>query len=234
MWSYYGAKTNTVDLYPPPKYAKIIEPFAGTARYALKYWDKDVLLIDKYDVIIKIWKWLQVCSRADIIGMPRIKEGQNINNFKFDCEEARLLMGFCIGFGFMTPRHLATPKQRHRPNFQNYTLNRIANNLHKIRHWKMIHGSYEDVANETATWFIDPPYQFGGHAYKESNKNIDFKKLADWSLERGGQIIVCENSKADWLPFIPLAYHYTHNGHQHEVFYTNEKTSYGVQQLKIF
>ncbi len=63
MWSYYGAKTSIVDYYPKPKFDKIIEPFAGTARYALKYFDRDVLLVDKYDVIVKIWRWLQLSGR---------------------------------------------------------------------------------------------------------------------------------------------------------------------------
>lgn len=37
MWSYYGSKTKLVDLYPPPKTDKIIEPFCGSAKYSLKY-----------------------------------------------------------------------------------------------------------------------------------------------------------------------------------------------------
>lgn len=40
MWSYYGSKANVIGWYPPPMHDKIIEPFAGTARYALKYWDE--------------------------------------------------------------------------------------------------------------------------------------------------------------------------------------------------
>ena len=58
-----------------------------------------------------------------------------------------------------------------------------------------------DLENEEATWFIDPPYQFGGHEYKCSNKQIDFAKLAEWCEDRNGQAIVCENTKATWLPF---------------------------------
>ena len=48
MFSYYGSKSKLVDYYPPPKFDKIIEPFAGSARYSLKYWQNDILLIDKY------------------------------------------------------------------------------------------------------------------------------------------------------------------------------------------
>lgn len=54
MWSYYGSKTKLVDLYPPPKFDKIIEPFAGTAKYSMKYWENDVILIEKYDVVYNI------------------------------------------------------------------------------------------------------------------------------------------------------------------------------------
>ena len=71
MWSYYGSKTNMVDLYPPPKHDLIIEPFAGAAKYALKYFERDVLLIDSYDVVIRIWQWLQQCSKHDILSLPK-------------------------------------------------------------------------------------------------------------------------------------------------------------------
>lgn len=233
MWSYYGAKTNIVHLYPPPKYGKIIEPFAGTARYSLKYWDREVLLVDKYDVIIKIWKWLQQCSPGDILGLPRLKAGENINDFNFDCEDARLLMGFLIGFGFYSPRHSATVRLWQRPNQLNYSLNRIAGELHKIKHWQFECKSYEEVENECGTWFIDPPYQFGGHAYVIGNKDINFNQLAGWCNSREGQVIVCENNKADWMKFNPLIVQNVRTGKHAEVFWTNEPTSYGVKQLSL-
>lgn len=77
MFSYYGSKSKIVDLYQPPKFDKIIEPFAGSARYSLKY-------------------------------------------------------------------------------------------------------------------------------SKVNNKHLDYPSLAEWCESRKGQTIVCENTKADWLPFIPL------------------------------
>lgn len=235
MWSYYGAKTNVVHLYPPPKYGKIIEPFAGTARYALKNFDRDVLLVDKYDVIIKIWKWLQQCSPGDVLRLPRrIKPKESLENYSFDCEEAKMLMGFLVSYGVESPRINATHKHLHRPNFVNYSLMRIAANLFKIKHWQFECQSYEDIGNETATWFIDPPYQFGGHSYVCSNKDIDFKELGEWCRERSGQVLVCESSKADWLPFIPIGEHKGRTGMQKEVFWTNEPTSYGVKQETLF
>ena len=44
---YYGSKSKIVNKYPEPEYGKkIIEPFAGTAQYSLKYWDRDIVLIE--------------------------------------------------------------------------------------------------------------------------------------------------------------------------------------------
>ena len=74
MFSYYGAKTNIIDLYPIPKFDKIIEPFAGSARYSLKYFEKDILLVDKYPVIVEIWHFLQDASENDI---KKLLEGSN-------------------------------------------------------------------------------------------------------------------------------------------------------------
>lgn len=233
MWSYYGAKTNVIKHYPKPIYDKIIEPFAGTARYALEYFDLDVTLVDKYDVIVKIWKWLQQCSPSDILSLPRFQSGDNINSVKYDCEEARLLTGFLVGFGFTSPRDTATPRLRNRPGAQNYTIKKIASQIWKIKHWKIIHGSYEEIENDHVTWFIDPPYQFGGHCYVKNNKTIDYKHLSDWSMERQGQVIVCENQKATWLPFVPFITQNVLSGKNQECIWTNFDTKLGTQ-TKLF
>lgn len=211
----------------------IIEPFAGSARYALEYFDREILLVDKYDVIIKIWKWLQIAAPSDVMAIPNFKTGDNINNYKFDCEEQRMLAGFLIGFGFYSPRQTAKPRLRNRPGALIYTRNLIANSLFKIRHWKIQLGSYEDIENYNATWFIDPPYQFGGHCYKESNKKINFQALGEWCQTRNGQTIVCENSKANWLPFKPMITQRVLKGNCNEVIYSNEVTAFDNIQLKL-
>lgn len=54
MFSYYGSKSKLVNLYPEPLHDTIIEPFAGSARYSLKYWDKDIYLIEKDITLIKV------------------------------------------------------------------------------------------------------------------------------------------------------------------------------------
>ncbi len=104
MWGYYGSKSKIINRYPSPKYDTIIEPFAGTAQYSLKYFNKNIILIEKYPVIVKLWKWLQKCSKQDILGLPRLKCGENVDNFTWDCEEAKWLVGFIIAGAPSTPR----------------------------------------------------------------------------------------------------------------------------------
>lgn len=201
MFSYYGSKSKMVDYYPPPKHEKIIEPFAGSARYSLKYFENDILLLDKYEPIIKIWKWLQQCSPNDILKLPNLNTGENIKDYQFDCEEQKLFMGFIIKGGDYKARYTVSP---FRGGKLEPIKKKIADNLFKIKHWKIELGTYEELNNENATWFIDPPYQFGGHKYPCSNKKIDYALLRQWIEGRQGQVIVCENTKADWMNFLPL------------------------------
>ena len=198
MFSYYGSKSKVVDLYPSPKFGKIIEPFAGSARYSLKYFDREVILVDKYPVIVDLWKWLQQASEADILGLPDLEIGDDIRKFDL-CDGAKLLIGFCINGGSVTPKNIVC-------EFQNWNKDkrRIAKELYKIRHWKIIQCSYDEIENTEATWFIDPPYQFGGEHYKMPATDLDFQKLGEWCQSRNGHVIVCENTKANWLPFYAM------------------------------
>lgn len=205
MWSYYGSKSKIVDKYPKPIHDIIIEPFAGSARYSLKYWEKDVYLIDKYPVIVKIWKYLQQCSPNDILSLPKMKAGESTDDYRFDCNEQKWLMGFMVQQGVNAPRKTVSSV------FGNGKMEelierdkkRISENLYKIKHWKIKEGNYFDVKNVKGTWFIDPPYQFGGEYYHSSvnNKYINYSELSNWCMNRKGQTIVCENSKANWMDF---------------------------------
>ena len=64
--------------------------------------------------------------------------------------------------------------------------------------------SFEEVANQPATWFIDPPYIDKGKYYKYGSKDINYNFLKNWCQERQDQVIVCEDINASWLPFESL------------------------------
>lgn len=202
MFMYYGSKGNVIDCYPAPKYNRIIEPFAGSARYSLKHWKNDITIIDKYSVIADVWKYLQKSTEKDILNLPKLKSGECINDFDLTDIEKKFL-GFMIFVSGTTPTKKMTKFNGLVQN-QHLSLRRIAKQLYKIRHWEIVEGDYDNYPNEEATWFIDPPYQFGGEHYKENNKKIDFVYLANWCKSRKGQVIVCENTKATWMEFKPM------------------------------
>lgn len=229
MFSYYGSKSKVVDCYPKPKHGRVIEPFAGSARYALKYWENDVTINDKYEVIYGIWKYLKACSVNDIMKMPSLKIGDKIERDKFDCIEQAWLMSFIIKSGTCWPELVVSKfgvsSIERRKKF-------ISENLFKIQHWNVTNLDYTEIENEKATWFIDPPYQFGGHKYKYNK--IDFEKLSEWCKDRLGQAIVCENTKANWMDFKPIR---KMNGAKYtttEAIWSNEVTAYDMIQQQIF
>lgn len=231
MFSYYGSKSKVINYYPKPKHNTIIEPFAGSARYSLKYFENDVELYDKYDVVVGIWKYLQACSYNDIITLPKLKEGDKINRDDFDCIEQAWLMGFIINNGCATPM-LTVSKWG--AVVMEKQIKDIADQLYKIKHWKIELSSYNNIENKKATWFIDAPYQFGGHKYKHNSRKIDFKKLASYAKNRKGQVILCENTNADWMDFKPMTRMNGLRKTTTEAIWSNCETNYDNEQLDIF
>lgn len=219
MISYYGSKSKLVNLYPEPIHDKIIEPFAGSARYSLKYWDKDILLIDKYEPIIKMWHWLQQATEKDLDNLPILKHGESLSDFRIS-EGERLFLSFIVSHGVSSPRNTVT--KRAAPNIK-HKIQTTKDILHKIKHWDIRLGDYTDIENQDASWFIDPPYFKGGEHYPKGSKYIDYKELANWCKSRQGQVIVCENDNANWLPFTNLKEHWGGIKRSVEVMYYQEQ-----------
>ena len=153
-------------------------------------------------MIVRLWKWLQKCSRNDILKLPVLDPGQSVDDFTFDCDEAKWLVGFNINVASSSPKKSCMTwmdKDKQKAHLQ-----QVADDLYKIRHWDIRLGDYQDVENIEATWFVDPPYQVGGEYYRHSSKGIDYNKLGDWCKTRKGQVIVCGNYGDKWLDFEPL------------------------------
>lgn len=226
MFSYYGSKSKIVKYYPKPRYNKIIEPFAGSARYSLRFWEKDILLVDKDKRIIDAWHYLQQASEYDIKSLPKPKHYESLKNYDLSHGELSFMM-FIVAQG-STGRYTMT-MMGHR-DFD-YNINKTIENLHKIKYWEIINDSYHNIENQTATWFIDPPYQYGGHEYRENK--IDFSKLASWSKSRHGHVIVCENTKADWMDFKPMVEMFGNCHKTTEAIWSNLKTAYDNEQTSL-
>ena len=230
MFSYYGSKSKIIDYYPPPKYGKIIEPFAGSARYSLKYWDRDITLVDKYDVIIDVWNYLKNANESDILGLPRLKHGEKFKDNKYLSDIEKKFYGFITQAGSTGERTTVGTMKGINIDAD---LKKIASQLYKIRHWTILNKDYNELDNIEATWFIDPPYQFGGHEYKCSNKDIDFDSLSKWCISRNGQVIVCENTKATWMDFKPVIDMHGTMFKTTEAIWSNHPTNYDATQIAL-
>lgn len=205
MFPYFGSKATIATLYPGPVHEEIIEPFAGSARYSLLHWQKKVTLIDRDPAIVEIWNYLKQANPGEITSLPRLTEGESLDDYGQLSGPEKYLLGLIIAKHSNRPRKMATSwATTHRPNHINFHLKRIARNLFKIKHWEIQLSSYELTPNRLATWFIDPPYKKGGEQYRFNVGKLDHGTLRQFCLSRLGQVIVCEGTGATWLPFRDL------------------------------
>ncbi len=202
IFSYYGSKSKITKHYPAPKHNLIIEPFAGTAAYAQRYWDKKVFLVDAYPVIVELWRWIIDATKDDVLALPDIDRETRVKELDIPVG-AKHLIGFWANQGSASPGNVPTQWTTLRRVWAK-SRSAIADIVHRFNHWEVYNGSYTELSDcETpATWFVDPPYVNGGQRYVKNN--IDYNHLAQFCRSRNGQVIVCENGDASWLPFRPL------------------------------
>lgn len=205
-----------------------MEPFAGSAGYSLRYPNRRVVLCDLDPYIVDVWRYLLRVSESEILALPDLCLGQTINDLHV-CQEARWLIGFWLNKGAASPRQRpsAWMRQGLRPGafWGKRVRETIAKQLKAVRHWEIINASYREISNRTATWFVDPPYEVAGSHYRFGSNNLDYEQLAQWCAERDGQVIVCENAHATWLPFVvaDCAKTTRRGRHSREAIWTHEK-----------
>lgn len=209
---YFGGKWRSAKHYPTPTHDLIIEPFAGAAGYSTVHHTKQVVLVEKNPQIAALWRWLITTPAEEIRALPLIEPMQRIDELGV-CAEAATLIGMALNPGGSSPKASrgkdwpgAKYDTQHRMNsWTSAFRDRVASQVEHIRHWQVFEGSYAQVPNIPATWFVDPPYQSQGRHYPNGSADIDFAHLGAWCRERTGQTIVCEAQGADWLPFKPIA-----------------------------
>lgn len=210
FFGFYGGKwRDTPKYYPRPEHATIVEPFAGSAGYSVRNADRNVILGEKDAVIFAVWEYLIRVPERDILAIPDLAPGQTVSDLPI-CQEARWLVGFWLNRGVSRPRIGPSAWMRDgiRPGsfWGERVRHTIASQVARIRHWRVFNCSYENLPfSGEATWFVDPPYQNQGKHYRHGPQDVDFAMLGDWCRAREGQVIVCENEGANWLPFMPLA-----------------------------
>lgn len=228
-----GSKWNSVRHYPRPRCARIVEPFAGSAGYALRYYRSDVVLCERDPLIAGLWRWLIQARPADVLRLPDVQPGQPVADLGLSPAEAALI-GFWLGRGLAKPRltgsrsQWATNPAYARQFWGPFVRRRIADQLDAIRHWTIVEGEYTAVGNiGVSSWFVDPPYcRRVGDRYRYGASRIDFYALGAWCRARPGQVIVCEAEGAKWLPFRPIGRAFTRMSTREqarEAVWTNER-----------
>ena len=208
FFSYYGGKYQTAPRYPEPQYRRIVEPFAGAAGYATRYHAHAVELYDANEKIVGIWQYLIHATEEELSALP-VEIPTTVDDLSV-CEEAKWLIGFWVNPGSNTPCHVPSSwyrdGQHQRTTWGPTIRERIATQVKWIRHWRVAQMSYESVpVIPETTWFVDPPYNSPqGSLYP--SQVTDFSVLAAWCRNLPGQVMVCEQAGADWLPFWPVSW----------------------------
>ena len=203
FFSYFGSKYRMAKHYPEPSFDVIIEPFAGSAGYSLLYPESQVILYDNYEPIVMLWDYLIKVKKEEILNLPLDDNGHEFckEHPISDCKiphEAKILIGFWLTESQTSSSRYPLSKSRG-GNWTDRKRSLVANQVELIKHWKVEKKSYDEIENQEATWFVDPPYSQAGKRYRKNT--IDYSHLATWCQERKGQTIVCEQSGADWLDF---------------------------------
>jgi len=207
FFTYTGGKYRLARRYPEPVYDTIIEPFAGAAGYALRYPERKVLLIDLDPQVATLWEYLIAASPSDIRALP-LYDGTwgSTDELVWLSEGERMVIRGWLNKGYFGKSPSKWMRSGEYPTqfWGEEMRERVAQQVPVIKHWKIIHGSYEQAPSIWATWFIDPPYEVAGKTYIHGSGALDFSALGDWCRRRLGQVIVCENVGAKWLPFEPF------------------------------
>ncbi len=206
MFSYFGSKWKGARHFGAPREALVIEQFAGSACYSLRYRAPKVKLYDKYEVICVLWDFLIKCSDKDIADIPDwLPDREAIDRLPVG---ARELVSFWVGYASTDISRMSLT------TYHNYAGRgdcsvwgagvkaRIIKQKPIIKDWEIDCLDYSQIPNERAHWFIDPPYNnSAGAKYIHGSGAIDYEKLAEWCISRRGVVQVAEQEGADWLPW---------------------------------
>lgn len=210
IFGYVGQKRGLIECYPPPTRGVIVEPFAGSAGYARRWGaGRRVILVEKVDWLAKMWQWLVRADPYEILDLPLLEDipSEGLNAMTGLRPEARSLIGIKLCLG-TNPANLPTMMGRHHRDtgikmfWNEQGRQAVADAVPHIRQWEIIHGDYRSAPDIDATWFVDPPYERLPDMY--GARVSDYQDLGHWCRSRRGQVIVCEDERARWLPFKPL------------------------------
>lgn len=206
LFSYYGSKWRSVTRYPAPIFGRVIEPFAGSACYALRHRCEDAILCDADPNIRAVWRWIIGATEAEILALPDVPDGATVRSLGLATGPSALI-GWYMNRGAAVPcqtESSSVKKAKGANRWGDMARERTAMIARIVRRWAVLDDYRDAPTDRDATWFVDPPYQGAGIHYRIGSKTIDFGALGAWCRSLPGQVIVCENFGAAWLPFVSI------------------------------
>lgn len=211
LFKWFGSKWRSGAHYPPPEHPVIIEPFAGSAGYSLRYAYKDVILYESDVHIFRLWDWLiNHATQQAIRDIPLgLTPGTDIRTLGLSLGQQLLLKSWqrthSVGDCWTISVWDNKPGQ-----WTLHTRDRVSEEFHAIRHWSLMgydgYTPFDTLGDSQGiTWFVDPPYQYN-HQYR-AKVSFQYPRLARCIQAAKGQRIVCEavcpktGAVPDWLPF---------------------------------
>jgi len=214
MFYYYGSKKIMAKHYPSPIGDRIIEPFAGSASYAV-YWlcrsDKyRAVLIEKDKRVVDLWNRLLSMTQSDIMKLRCPRIGDKTSDY--------LIMVTATGNAINRCKSMTVTSRM--PRIFEIMKGKIAEMLPMVKgRIEIVHGEYsqvDEVIKPRDTIFVDPPYApndrtadgsiyGGGNGYCNgcNSSDLDYEhlreKILSWSEIAG--VVVCEYYNANWMDF---------------------------------
>ena len=180
-----------------------MEPFAGSAGYSVQHHWADVVLVEPDPVIASVWRYLLAAQPRQVLALPNVEPGQDLRELVELDPAERALIGYWLNPANAYPANRPSSWARDWPQhvWGVRARERIADQLAAIRHWSLVEGEWHEGPDGPATRFVDPPYVVKGKHYRHGPEGIDYAALAQACRGWPGQVIVCEQRGADWLPF---------------------------------
>jgi len=207
FFSYYGAKYTGAKHYGAPRSDLVIEPFAGSACYSTRWAPRHAHLYDVSLDVCDLWAFLIGCSERDIQNIPDYFE--SFDQVASLSRGANLLVRFWISKGRAEPSGTLSPWYHQYANTNDCRVwgpavkRRIMSQKPNITRWSIDCMSWDSIPDQDAHWHVDPPYNnSAGSRYPQSD--VDYTALSEWCQNLQGNVDVCENVGATWMPFEPL------------------------------
>lgn len=207
LFKWFGSKWTASKHYPEPIHDTVVEPFAGSAGYALRHHGKKVVLAESNRQVLTLWRWLALDATESLIReIPiNVPEGTDIREIGLTGGQELLLKHWQrtnnVGDCWTVSAWGNKPGQ-----WTENTRSRVASERHLVAHWEFHDDAFRVMRamEGPATWFVDPPYRFN---YGYRSAPVDYEALG--AIVRGlpGQVIACEaacqktGALPDWLPF---------------------------------